>query len=447
MHKTSLFSEVKMSPSVFSKGLIRSVGEKALIGFEFEVLVPVENVEIDPKPALGKSFKTLSDWLQENSNITENTIDSIKREYVNWAKKKSSTLLQSLSDSGVEKFLSLYSEYYAEESLLNLAKFIVLSNSSNLKKIVNDFVELEDGKITDDVQIISDHVQSVLNINSFINDRYKNVAGIFSEHILKYGYSPKPGPANFSSDARFDKAKEITKDIVQKELAKTNVITFGQAKMEPKNIIDWYIEPDATIIPDEKFDQVGVEIVSPPLEPDEALRVLEQFYKTAATHGWKTNGSTGLHINISMPKKLDILKLSLFLGDKYVLKSFGREENAMANSVLDRLRKGAVIDQIDTMTPENVKRLAMAANYYTDDHYSSISFETNPDTLKRNKYVSFRHIGGDYLNDIAKIKNMLGRFVSVMLIAADPNVYQKEYMKKINKLLMQDKTDANITKS
>ena len=106
----------------------------------------------------------------------------------------------------------------------------------------------------------------------------------------------------------------------------------------------------------------------------------------------------------------------------------------MAQSVLSDVEKGVAIDNIVGLTPENLRRLSQSAIYFADNHYASISYETNPDTLKKNKYISFRHAGGDYLNEVQKIKDTIGRFVAVMMIAADPNAHQEEYMKKLYKL-------------
>ena len=45
-----------------------------------------------------------------------------------------------------------------------------------------------------------------------------------------------------------------------------------------------------------------------------------------------TNNSTGLHINVSIPDKLDVLKLAVFTGDQYVLQQFGRQNSDYAVS-------------------------------------------------------------------------------------------------------------------
>ena len=61
------------------------------------------------------------------------------------------------------------------------------------------------------------------------------------------------------------------------------------------------------------------------------------------------------------------------------------------------------------------------------DHYSSISIG--------NGYISFRHVGGDYLSDMDKIVNSIGRFIRAMIIASDPTAYQQTYQKKLMQMI------------
>jgi len=49
--------------------------------------------------------------------------------------------------------------------------------------------------------------------------------------------------------------------------------------------------------------------------------------------------------------------------------------------------------------------------------------------------ISFRHAGGNYLQDYQGIFNVVGRFIRAMVIAADPNAYAQEYKTKLAKLV------------
>ena len=429
-------NEVKLSPSVFSKGLVTAGDKGVLIGFEFEVCVPLADqkglVVTPTKWAYSRTLNEFLWWIREISDdaFTDETEFEISEDFTQWTKNKTKDFLSALSEDGLDKLTSLYDEVYDKQSLSNMTKFVTTGSSVELQARLADFLELSDYEETDDYLLFLDHIDEVTRrkFSGFVSDTYKDIAGLLNKFNLKYS------PTLKDADDRYHLIKDVVRGVVQSEIAKTPVHVIDVAKTITKNLTDWYIEPDTTIRPDDKFNYTGAEVVSPPLSPSEAMSALNKFYASSKKHGWLTNGSTGFHINISIPQKIDVLKLTLFLGDKYVLKSFGREGSSMAQSVLSDVEKGVAIDSIVGLTPENLRRLSQSAIYFADNHYASISYETNPDTLKKNKYISFRHAGGDYLNEVQKIKDTIGRFVAVMMIAADPNAHQEEYMKKLYKL-------------
>jgi hypothetical protein len=155
-----------------------------------------------------------------------------------------------------------------------------------------------------------------------------------------------------------------------------------------------------------------------------------------------TNSSTGLHINVSIPDKLDVLKLAVFTGDQHVLQQFGRQDSDYAVSsqqaIAGRVAGGSpvlktktaktpgVVGQPKTQTTLDVKSLQRIAQDATGDHTASIS--------NNGKYISFRHAGGDYLQDYTSVFNVVGRFIRAMIIASDPAMYAQEYQTKLAKL-------------
>ena len=225
------------------------------------------------------------------------------------------------------------------------------------------------------------------------------------------------------------------------------VHVFNEYHEKNKNLKDWYIEPDGSLRVDDP-DDATAEIVSPPLLANRAMEALKNFYGLAQELKLYTNDSTGLHINMSIPKKLDPMKLALFLGDEHVLRQFGREENEYAYSVMKSLKKSVDIDSrfADTLIKTTGRRdpnrknklgpgvqqtlrekiLQDLAKSVQGDHTASIS--------NNGKYISFRHAGGNYLADYNKIVNTVGRFARAMMIASDPNAYRQEYLTKLYKL-------------
>jgi hypothetical protein len=216
-----------------------------------------------------------------------------------------------------------------------------------------------------------------------------------------------------------------------KTLTANKVHVFKEYHQRNKNLKDWYIEPDGSLSADESND-ASLEIVSPPLSAAEAVKSLKGFYALAKQLGLYTNKTTGLHINVSIPKKLDILKLAVFLGDQYVLNYFNRQDNRYATSVLDGLKKG-IASERDDIKQENpqdqLRMLQSLANDEASSHTASISQSAN------GKYISFRHAGNDYLNDFEGVYNVLGRFVRAMIIASDPNMYRREYFTKLSAMV------------
>ena len=226
----------------------------------------------------------------------------------------------------------------------------------------------------------------------------------------------------------------------------STVQVFHSYHQKTKNLTDWYIEPDGSLSPNNEEDSAA-EIVSPPLPALDAMTALNRFYGLAQQMGLYTNDSTGLHINVSIPQKLDVLKLAVFLGDEYVLKYFGREGNDYARSVFRDLsggnwendvkvkkKKTDVFGRPAQTTTIDIKTLADFANNVSRAHTASIS--------NNGKYISFRHAGGNYLADLQGIKNAVGRFVRAMIIASDPAAYVQEYRTKLAKIT-QDQRPVN----
>jgi hypothetical protein len=235
-------------------------------------------------------------------------------------------------------------------------------------------------------------------------------------------------------------AVKVLKPAVEQTMG-ADVQVFSNYHQEPKNMTSWYIEPDGSLQPNS--GDGAAEVVGPPEAPQQALASLKKFYAMAKELKLYTSkrNNTGLHINVSIPKDLDVLKLAVMTGDQYVLKKFGRENNNYARSIMQNLqstggRKVGSTVPSDTTTPFgstaskiDLSMLQQIAKDISRDHFTSVNFT--------GKYVSFRHSGGDYLGDYTEILNVVGRFVRAMVIASDPGAYRNEYLKAVAKLVDQ----------
>jgi hypothetical protein len=235
-------------------------------------------------------------------------------------------------------------------------------------------------------------------------------------------------------------AVKVLKPAVEQTMG-ADVKVFSGYHQETKNMTSWYIEPDGSLHPNS--GDGAAEVVGPPEAPKQALESLKKFYAMAKELKLYTSkrNNTGLHINVSIPKDLDVLKLAVIVGDQYVLKKFGRENNNYARSIMQNLqstggRKVGSTVPSDTTTPFgstassiDLSMLQQIAKDISRDHFTSVNFT--------GKYVSFRHSGGDYLGDYTEILNVVGRFVRAMVIASDPAAYRNEYLKAVTKLVGQ----------
>jgi hypothetical protein len=205
----------------------------------------------------------------------------------------------------------------------------------------------------------------------------------------------------------------------------------------------WIVEPDSSLDPDDRED-FGLEIVSPPLPLLDALEKLQEVTDWAnnpSEGNAYTNQSTGLHMGVSVPYKggdVDYLKLILFLGDEYVLQSFGREANTYTKSAMKSFRENIRSGRADPagalmLMKNNLIEFAqreiqkgVGTSKYTSAHI-------------QDGYIEFRSAGGDWLAeesaDPQKLSSTMLRYARAMQIAANPSEERKEYAKKLYKLV------------
>jgi hypothetical protein len=215
----------------------------------------------------------------------------------------------------------------------------------------------------------------------------------------------------------------------------------------PRKEGQWIIEPDGSLDPDDKSEEVGLEIVSPPMPLLMAIAKLKEVVDWANDpQGGNayTNRSTGLHMGVSLPTRggdVDYVKLILFMGDKYVLDTFGRSANTFTASALEKFKqniKGGKSDPagVIKLLKHGLTELAykelqkgVGTSKYTSAHL-------------QNGYIEFRSPGGDWLakadEEIGVLENTMMRFARAMQIAGDPSADRQEYAKKLYKLVTAD---------
>ena len=284
----------------------------------------------------------------------------------------------------------------------------------------------------------TDNLKELLKTKWAFNGRVNNTSDTLREKLWYFVTPGAEEPASLQARS-YDRSgymegAEFLKANL-KDLFGDNMVIFRGYHQETKKLDRWYIEPDGSLRPSNSNDYAA-EVVSPPLRAADAMTALRNWYQRAAELGLYTNNSTGLHINVSIPDTLDVLKLATFVGDQHVLKQFGRENNSYARSVIKSLKGSGNLPRVGSTefadAEDEMKRLVKSIS---GDHFATVNFN--------GKYVSFRHAGGDYLSKGKDIADTVGRFVRAMIIAADPQAYRDEYVSKLVKMMKSPTQSVN----
>lgn len=198
------------------------------------------------------------------------------------------------------------------------------------------------------------------------------------------------------------------------------------------------IEPDSSL--SGLGDDAGLEFISPPLPLDEALEQIQKVKDWAKDRGAYTNRSTGLHMNISVPgfnqSNLDFVKLTLLLGDKYLLDRFGRSANTYCKSAMDVIAEAPSTEDKELLFKKLKNNLDTIASKVIHSGRVGKFTSINP----KDNRVEFRGPGGDWLGqNFDKVEDTLYRCVVALDAAVDPDKYRKEYLKKLTKMFAPSK--------
>lgn len=236
---------------------------------------------------------------------------------------------------------------------------------------------------------------------------------------------------NSSGTGIADVAEEISASLGIK------VATSSTYHTAPRMPGVWVLEPDSSI--ESRMGYQGLELITPtpPFSVPDALEWIDKVFAWAGRYGCETNDSTGFHINVGLPSKttqdLDWIKLVLFLGDRHVLEKFDRQYNSYTKSALDLLLTHVedastfpVEAAFNSMRSGLMKIASQTISRPNTEKYTSVNM--------KDKYIEFRSAGGDYMDRKDEIKQTLMRYVQAVAIAADPELYKKEYATKLYKL-------------
>jgi hypothetical protein len=216
----------------------------------------------------------------------------------------------------------------------------------------------------------------------------------------------------------------------------------------------WIIEPDGSLNPDDRSEEAGLEIVSPPmplLMALDKLRAITDWANDPQGGNAYTNSSTGLHMGVSLPRiraeddndraGIDYVKLILFMGDKYVLEKFGREANTYTASALEKFKQNIRGGRSDPAGVVKLLKHGLTELAYRELQ-KGVGTSKYTSAHIQDGYIEFRSPGGDWLakadEEIGVLENTMMRFARAMQIAGDPAAERQEYAKKLYKLVTAD---------
>lgn len=378
-------SEKAMNASEFSKTEQRQ-GESAHVGFEFECIVlPSSSLMGDSK---------------------------IERDYVS---------LNRIKD------------------LKDLSQYFGISKGK-MREITIDYEEWETKRNESDGSGTWDE---------YIDDEFGSLYKFVSAHSLdpSYGWEADTGQDSarvYSEDETDDEdaLRNSTFTNIENDLTTflgANVTTNWKGVGKHYEAGDWVVVADGSIEPDDDGG-VGVEINSPPQKLSKALKDLKTMFKWMDANNVDTNETTGLHINLSMPgiQNVDLVKLVLFIGDKYVLRQFDRLNNTYTKSQAQNILNN--VTGRGRLPREAKAMIDLAREALSNQKYSSVHIEK----LKHG-YLEFRIAGGTgYHHKHDMIRDTVLRFVTALEIAIDPSAERNEYLKKLSRIFdIAEEGDSN----
>jgi hypothetical protein len=469
--------EVVMNPTAYAQSIEQGQSQGVLVGFEFEVCVPAAVFNPAKTEPEAKTHEMVDGLLYSSGNIADMD-PSIEhfREFDSWftakpGKSRYPTVTAAFTavlEKRIEQVKDLFykipedvrlryvpsaksraDRYVRDDDLMKPLKFAqILANNIRYEGWVK-------------TAPFADTLDKMSNIAFETDDVLKKMFNTSPDKILRklseyFDYDPEEvynqyGLDDYVHDEEeyedypgYTKASKTIAPVLKSTMG-SKVEIFRERHDKTKKLDRWYIEPDGSLSPNEREDAC-VEIVGPPEAPNRALDSLKKFFGMAQQMKFYTNESTGLHINVSIPEDVDVLKLAVFTGDQYVLQQYGRLENNYSRSVTRDISKrdnqwqlAQALPQTQSGSGKNVfnkekisselklQFIQKIAKDISNSHVASISSENK-------KYISFRHTGGDYLTDYQGIVNVVGRFVRAMVIAADPTAYRNEYLAAVAKL-------------
>ena len=421
--------EVSMSPGALADFAKTEFAQSMTAGFEAELVIPNaesgDEDDIEPDYDEDRRCRSTDDIRRffegdyNSERQIERAIEEIDEAFYEYADEQ---IMNDFENEKDEMITQILKDADAEEA--DIEEIMANTESREYQKAWDTaWEEFRDG---------ADYDQYV---RGFFDRNYRFMSDVANSTGLDWPHYTSGGNGEGES------AEEIAADIASS--IGMPVKASGGYHSAKRGTGFFILEPDSSIDSDD--GEAGLELVSPPMPLSQTLEYLDKVFAWADSRGCTTNSSTGFHMGISIPdqsrENVDHLKFTLFLGDEYVLKQFGRESNSYAKSMMKEMTQklknlGAGTGRMDAESMlrtfkdglnSSAAKFVKTSLTTTHDRYVTVNI--------KDKYIEVRSAGGDYLGDLEKIKTTLLRYVRAMALAADPEAEKQEYAKKLYKFM------------
>jgi len=438
--------EVKMSPSSLKK-LASAID--ARVGIEFEMIVPdvgsVDGDDYEPEEDMDydESVSDIADivrFFNDGDYNDRGTIreleEELREKFYEWQNEKIDE--QWNSSDGREFFVKWIKENVDPDDVADHVDKPedLFGNREPDKEDWEKFIEdeWEEGFNSDNYQNAYDEFREDrqydgdFDENEFLSDIGIRYMSDVNNNVRSYVSWPHWTYPDGDGEANLEGLADEFSDIIGRKVHYSTGYHGG-----PRTSDAYTIEPDSSL--SGNGDDTGLEFISPPLPIDEALDDVKKIKEWADDRGIYTNRSTGLHMNVSVPgfdpEKLDFVKLTLLLGDKYLLDRFGRSANTYCKSAMDIISEAPSVQDKELLFKKLKNNLETMASKVIHSGRVGKFTSINP----KDNRVEFRGPGGDWLDqNFDKIEETLYRCVVALDAAVDPDKYRKEYLKKLTKM-------------
>lgn len=438
--------EVKMSPGNLKK-LASQIDAK--VGIEFEMIVPdvgsVDGDESDPEEdmSMDESAVDIDDIIRffddgdyNDRSMIRDLREELQEKFYEWQSEQVDEYWNS--SDGKEFFVKWCRDNVSDDEVADYAETPedLLGDRVPSKEDWENFIEgqWDEGFSSDNYQNAYDEFREDRIDNGDFDERdFLRSIGIYDmsdvqssvrTHISWPHWSYPDGDGEYNLEQLADEFS----DVIGRKVHYSTGYHGG-----PRTNDAYTIEPDSSL--SGSGDDAGLEFISPPLPIDEALEDVKKIKDWADDRGVYTNRSTGLHMNVSVPgfdpENLDFVKLTLLLGDKYLLDRFGRSANTYCKSAMDIIAEAPNLEDKELLFKKLKNNLETIASRVIHSGRVGKFTSINP----KDNRVEFRGPGGDWLGqNLDKIEDTLYRCVVALDAAVDPDKYRKEYLKKLTKM-------------